>query len=224
MMIVDSYRLAVSGGDPYFGNVVLQMDMQQDTPFLDLSSYSHTVTKHAGATVSSFGAPWGNSWSSDGSGGSRVSVTSPLFNVAGSTEWTFEVVYTPSGHYGEYIGGSSNQVFFDLRPGNISQFRYASLYHALGTLSTGVTYHLAAALDMSGPIPRLRCFVNGVLTANSTDSSLLEGWGGNLLEFGASGGNAPVVGTIQAVRLTLGACRYKADFTPPAEHFPVPGP
>jgi hypothetical protein len=90
----------------------------------------------------------------------------------------------------------------------------------------GHYYHVAVSRDASN---KLRLFINGVLQGVAvTDASSYYAGGpsGAVPAIGAdtSNGNAvagtTLAGWVDEFRLTIGACRYTATFTPPAAAFP----
>jgi hypothetical protein len=224
MMIVDPYRFAL-GGDPYFGNVVLQMDMQQDTPFLDFSSHAHTVTKYSGAVLVNAGAPWGNSLTTTGETGARLSVTSALFDIPSNTEFTVEVVLTRTATGNDRVLDFGNSTYLTISPSTGAMlFRHSGGINGMGTLALNTPTHLAVCLDMAGT-PTLRGFVGGVPVFTATDGSVFSGLvASGIFQMCAYYTNGPWEGRIHAFRFTSGVCRYRSAFTPPVEHFPVPGP
>lgn len=88
---------------------------------------------------------------------------------------------------------------------------------ASGVLTAGAWHHLAFTRDGSN---NLRMFVDGVVVDTSTGGPTHTGDVSWRLGFDAATVNQSFNGYMDDFRLTVGAARYTAGFTPPAAAFP----
>jgi hypothetical protein len=209
--------------DPYFGDVILVMDMQQDSPFLDKSIYSHSVVKTTGTSVANTGFPWGYSFTTNGTAGARLTITSTLFNIPAGVEFTLEVVVTRLSTGNDLVIDFGNNTYFTISPATGAMvFRHSGIsYFLSGTCPLNTPTHFAFCLDMLATVPTLRVFAAGGPVLTSTHSSVSSGVvASSLCQIGANFSNASWQGYVHAVRFTRGVCRYRTGFAPPIAHFP----
>jgi hypothetical protein len=212
--------------DPYFGQEVLLIQMNNTltgvSGFVDVKG--HTITNSGFANVTGV-YPGPGLTCSGRFNSSYLSITSAdlafsanqafcieyyIYLVAtGTNQWTWDTLGT--WYLLEWVdtGNKSNPTFFAGSPGPQTPPTY-----------TGATwYHVALTYDGS----TRRTFYNGVLVfsiasgnvAAANPTTLEIGWA-----HGQTGGLYPFNGAMCGWRVTKGAARYTANFTPPSLPYP----
>lgn len=228
-----------SDADPHWSKVALLLNMEGangSTTFADTSGSPKTVTPLGGASLTSAGAIFGTaSFLADASNSQALSVANSAGFNPGAGDWTLEMRYRPSsvGQAQSLFGKASGTGFypFNLRLEANGKFQgYAtdgttsySTGGAAGPIAqVGTTY----ALELVRHGGNLSLFVDGQpagthsgLASSSmffdTSPICVGGYSVGYLTNSANG-------MIDAVRLTIGAARHTAAFTPDASA-PVPG-
>jgi hypothetical protein len=224
-------------GDPTFASVVLLVPFDGvDAAAAATDIKGHALTFVGNAQLDTAEKKFGSaSLLGDGTGDYVSTPDSDDWRFPG--EFTVEAWARPNtagavtsgivAHGGATSGTWGWKLEFVATSGSLRRFRF-TYYHdgATGTvvqtaqsaIDISVFHHVAATRDASDVI---RLFVDGVLEATSAprsgsfDSTAL-------LYIGASVGSTNSMnGWVDDVRLTKGACRYSAAFTPPTVAFPT---
>lgn len=195
-----------SGGDPYWGNVVLLMHMDDD--FSDEKGHTTTTT---GASIS------GGRGLFDGNDNVALEISSDFLTDT-TEDFTFEFFVEFSDTSNRYfIGIVAYSSYFFSGSGALSFTQTSSLTLAgVGDLTTGVRYHVAIARE-SGT---LRGFIDGTMTSSSGGWNYVFGTGSAAITIGQLGVFPGLNGYLDNVRFTRGVARYTADFTVPSTPFP----
>jgi len=228
MNLVNPYRFAAGGTDPFYANVSLLLHCDGtngSTSFPDNSPSPKTVTAAGNAQVTTARAKFGNGSAAFDGTGDRLDIASSSafdldasaytieffvwFNSIGSAIRTV-VLQGSSQSYG--IIPSFNDLAITLFGGGNALFAAGAL-----TGKSAQWVHIAHTSD--GTTRRL--FVDGIIKASGTTRAVplgncSIGIGGNTVVFPSSNLN----GNIEEVRITKGVARYTADFTPPTAPFP----
>lgn len=219
------------GGNDSFTKVLLHLDGADNSTTITDSNAggsAHTWTAAGNAQIdnaqSKFG---GTSLELDGTG-DWVSTPDHADFALGSGDFTFDCWFrcNKAGASDADIGGQTGgapadtSFFIDRSSANVMRFFVSngSAFSAIsGTtqftnaLNTG-WHHLAAVRSGN----TLRLFIDGVQEASTTFSASIPNVAG-ALTFGRRGDvtNAPWVGWLDEIRLSVGVARWTANFTPP---------
>lgn len=216
-------------GDPYFNNVVLLMHCDVAAPYIDSSSYAHTIISYGGAgntpldtVIKEFGA--GSATFPSGGSTLYPSVDAPEFDFS-TGDWTVEAWVTPNvGHDGagnrpilnKRQPSIADQPPYDIRLNSTNNIVVHGNGPSTSYLITGPVLPSGVGavieLDRHGNTITLR--VNGVTAGTATISGALGNpaypvWIGGMEAEGNNFG-----GNIDEVRLTKGVARYTSDYTP----------
>lgn len=210
--------------DPFFASVVLLI--HPDATIVDRSQYAHALTI-VSTTVSEANPGPSNSaamLNSNPAGGGVTAPASAVFARSVGEPWTMEwsvrlpVSYEPLANTVPMAWDSGRYHSISAPGGNLAIGYTDSSTETYGTFSDGAWYQLCVSYDGSTRYQ----FVNGALVASAV-LSLLEISG--TPKFGvfripdrADLNSFP--GEIAEVRLTMGVCRYTANYTPRTTAFP----
>lgn len=223
--------------DPYWGNVSLLLHADGAdgaTTTVDSSGFAHTVTRRAAATLSTtqkrFGASsmkfTGNGGSS-GASNSAFLVTTTAALALGTGDFTLEgwVYMTAKPIY--------YSILIDFRPafggGNYPTLyvdsSLALLHHRNGaTIMQGgaVALNTQTHWAMCRSSGNVRLFLNGVQVGSTYADSTNYLVDRRLVvaESAQNEGYGSLGGYLDELRITKGAARYTANFTPPTAAFP----
>lgn len=206
MIIVPGSAFLFNGGDPYWGNVVLLMHMDDD--FSDEKGHTTTTT---GASIS------GGRGLFDGNDKVALEISSDFLTDT-TEDFTFEFFVEFSDTSNRYpIGIVANSAYFFSGSGALSFTQASTLSLAgVGDLTTGVRYH--AAITREGGT--LRGFIDGTKTAESSSWNFVFGTDTVAITLGQLGVFNGLNGYLDNVRFTRGVARYTADFTVPSTPLP----
>lgn len=124
-------------------------------------------------------------------------------------------------HCGTY--GVNDAWGINLKTTNLLCNPGATPYVVSATLANGQWYHIVLASCTSGT--RMRFYLDGV--QQGSDSTRAMDNNSSPIAIGCVNWNNPsnfLCGYIQDFRITVGACRYPSNFTPPTEALPLPEP
>lgn len=208
----------------------------QSNRLIDNSTNNFTITKNGDVSVKSANpfalnssyATYGSGYF-DGSGDYLTIPYSSSYNIASSTQMTFECWAYPTTT-GAFVMANRNWNFGGTGPTWGFFLTATNLYPQWGIAGTGsATYvmitstiaakinqwnHIAFSRDASNVV---RVFVNGVLGGSRTDSQAMTSASGDIFIGNPSGGTATYAnGYMSDMRLVIGSCVYSSDsFTPP---------
>jgi len=234
------FSVNISAGDYYFNKVSLllkttNLTTQQNNTFLDSSTNNFSIARNGTPTQGSRTPYWPNGqWSNyfNGSGdyiqiGSTPGPITPLI-TAGAVLTIEAWVYPTSLRAGSLtytfpciLGLGSTYFNFGVDNGLPKVYSYSSGGQNAVTSSTAVKVntwsHIAAVFNGSGS-NNLKIYVNGVLSATGTFSSLTwaAGSGGNNLYIGREESNPATsswLGYISNLRI-VNSATYTSNFTP----------
>ncbi len=223
--------------DPYLQSTVLFVKgdgANGSTTILDSSVFTRSLLAVGNANITTAVKVHGTgSIQFDGSG-DKVTATSSVDFAFGSGDYALECWIRPESgsqsyaralHFGQYWLTNDSHGIVVSDPDAGGKLTYVSfrlgvarLLVSSTTLTQGVWHHIAIT-RASGVF---RLFVNGVLesTNSSHVGASIEDSASNTLAIGSaepSSGGEDFSGYIDDLRITKGAARYTASFTPPAE-------
>jgi len=219
-----------TGGDPYFSNVQLLLHMDGtdgSTTIIDHSQNAFSPTVFGNAQIDTAQSKFGGaSLLLDGTGDYLSYADNAAFAL-GSGDFTIEFWARPNGlgagdfnmlthgdNGGWMVRRNGSTVTFYASTGNAGTTMFDKV--GFGTLSNLTWHHIAVTRQGT----TFRGFLDGVMTSFGTSSLAI--WDPTVaLQVGALAGSTGgrFNGWIDDVRLTVGAARYTAAFTPPAETF-----
>lgn len=234
MNVGPAFWAAAGGGggstDPLFSNVVLLLHADGadgSTTFVNSASVAQTISVGGSAAIDTDQSKFGGSSIACASGVVRVTANSTIDLT--TADFCLEAHVRLASLTGAIIfdnsesGGLYNaQVWFNAAAGAFGARGFnaaSSLTYDLtsGAVSINTWYHVA--LTRQGAVYRL--FVDGVMVASATATTPMFDASANRLAIGAySTGAASLNGHMDDVRVTKGAARYTAAFTPPAAPHP----
>ena len=200
------------------------------TTITDSSLTPKTVTAEGNAQISTAQSKFGGASIAFDGTGDRVSVANNaafdfgtgdftvecwVFSVAALTSYNLE--YAHIAGKGRGAGGGEYSLGFYQQ--KINWFANAAVTQGTTILTNNTWYHFAASRNGS----TLRLFVNGLLessTTNTLDYTSYVSFNAGDRQAGDSGGQYPLNGYIDDLRITKGVARYTANFTPPTLPFP----
>ena len=214
-----------TNGDPDFADVELLL---QDS-FTDQSLSGQTVnalntqlsttTKKVGTHSLQFN---GSNAYANTSANTLAFGTGP-FTVELWLYWDGTVTGSPwigvlGAHNGSFSGGAGDRygIYIQASTGNISHY-IRTAFPTPVAFSANTWTHIASTRDSSGVC---RLFVDGILKRTSTDAGSLTSTGGFFIGTDNNPGRPRLSGFIDELRITVGTCRYTANFTPPTQEFP----
>lgn len=225
-----------SPGDASYGSLSLLLHGEGangSTTILDSSPYAHAITRVSPAAISTAQLRFGVSSIGLGNGGyltipsnAAIDLTTGDFTVEAWARFGFVNVHSIVINRGSATGNYPYQIWMNSSAAGGPKIGARAVASGGGlafdltgttTVVAGVWYHLA--LTRSGS--SIRLFVNGALEASATFSGSF--FSGTLpVAIGAyDNGVAPMNGGfVDEVRITKGAARYTAPFTPPTLAFP----
>lgn len=222
-------------GDSDFDKVALLLHADGAsgaTAFADSSSYANTVTAFGGAQMTTAQVKFGSS-------AAIFNGTSAYLSAPPSTNFTFGTGdFCQEAFIYASANPTSDAVLFCLRNANAGIFNNMVKLSPVGKIgwSDGVAWR-----ESSGSIPLsqwvhfavtrasgvVRIFINGV--ENYSASHPIDMVGARVMQIGAFEADGPnpvggfFGGFLDEIRITKGAARYTANFTPPIEAFPDVG-
>jgi hypothetical protein len=205
--------------DPYFNYVTMLLpgngtNGAQNNTFLDSSTNNLTITRNGNTTQGTF-SPYGNNWSNYFGSNNYISAASNAAFAIGTGDFTVEGWVYPDSAYTTFnyifaVPVTGGLVFY-VTGGNLVVRTYNGVDLLSSSTIPALNTWTHVAATRSGTT--LRIFVNGVLTATTTNSTNFP-QGGALV--GNDGTNAaPWLGYISNFRLVKGTAVYTTNFTPP---------
>jgi hypothetical protein len=205
--------------DPYFNYVTMLLpgngtNGAQNNTFLDSSANNFTITRNGNTTQGTV-SPYGNNWSNYFGSNNYISAASNAAFAIGTGDFTVEGWVYPDSAYTTYnyifaVAVNGGLVFY-VTGGNLVVRTYNGVDLLSSSTIPALNTWTHVAATRSGTT--LRIFVNGVLTASTTNSTNFP-QGGALV--GNDGTNvAPWLGYISNFRLVKGTAVYTTNFTPP---------
>lgn len=229
--LLDPYRFAASGNDPYFANVTLLLGFNHAdgaTSFTD-DSGTFTVTGQNGGAVTTSQSKFGTgSLDIPGTTGAQrgeiAQAANAGFDFAGG-DFTIEC-------WARYVSGNGTPSYHIFDANQTGTSRFILRYNSLTTLQFGInggsttiqhTYTWTSGAWIHLAVTRsgddYRMFVDGVATSPTNLAGAINS-GTTPLYIGNSNNNDGFGGQIDEVRFTKGVARYTATFTPPSAAFP----
>lgn len=220
--------------DPYWENVVLYTRLDAATP-LDLSDSAHTLTVNS-ATRDTTDKKFGASSFSFGNGTENISAADDPDWDLGAGEFTIECwirfdsnpAATDDPIFLSQWNSTGNQRAWTL---SLTNHLLSFQYSTDGTVVTQASqttwdpdattwYHLAVSRDQDGIV---RVFLDGALQGShgAGTTSFHNSTAAMHIGWAVASGGVNIQRNIDEVRITKGVCRYKEDFTPQLEQFPV---
>jgi len=219
--------------DPIFNNVSLLLHgngTNGSTTITDSSLTPKTVTAVGNAQISTAQSKFGGSSIAFDGTGDRVSVADNAAFDFGTGDftvecWVFSV--TVLGAYGSsyaHIAGKGNGIAtgswaLGFYQGKMTWTADFVITQGATILANNTWYHFAASRSGS----TLKLFVNGSQessTTNTIDNTSSFSFTAGDRQAADPGGNYPLNGYIDDLRITKGVARYTANFTPPTAAFP----
>ncbi len=237
MIVGPTFFSSPSGGDPYWGDVILLLhfeDAPGTTLPLDSSSFSQALSAStAGLETTNAASLYGSgsleSVSTIAGNGGRLGFIPGAH--ADSEEWTIEFSLYPFSILNWNFGfGFSNSNGYIILAGpldgansgkiQVSNSGVVTLVSAT-TITLNAWTHVALTRGYTSPgVYTARLFINGIKEAESTSGAppFVSGVFWAIGETDSAGFSA-LNGYLDEFRLTT-ACRYTADFTPPTASYP----
>lgn len=233
--LLNPFRFGGGGGslDPYWSSVAALLHMNgtnASTTFTDSSSNAYTFTPNGNAQISTAQSMFGGaSGLFDGTGDFLTQSTAASWHLAGG-DFTIEAWVRPTldltrqrmiaatradnpGTNGWELGvNATNKLFFFSYLNNATPYVLTST----GNVTVNTWSHVAVA--RVGTAARL--FINGVVDGSGTSSSSIGQGSGIYIGRWAGNTARDWQGYLDDLRITIGAGRYTANFTPPAAQFP----
>jgi hypothetical protein len=210
---------SISPSDPYFNYVTMLLpgngtNGAQNNTFLDSSANNFTITRNGNTTQGTV-SPYGNNWSNYFGSNNYISAASNAAFAIGTGDFTVEGWVYPDSAYTTYnyifAAAVNGGLVFYVTGGNLVVRTYNGVDLLSSSTIPALNTWTHVAATRSGTT--LRIFVNGVLTATTTNSTNFP-QGGVLV--GNDGTNAaPWYGYISNFRLVKGTAVYTSNFTPP---------
>jgi Concanavalin A-like lectin/glucanases superfamily len=214
-------RPSGGGTDPDFANVRLLLHMDgadASTTFTDHSSNGYTITAVGSAQIDTGISKYGG-------GAGQLGTTNYLTVTVGSWNirthsWCVEawVYNNDTANFSLLSGGSGGDDFYCM----LRTSRWYLGDGSVNVIDSGINASINAntwthiAFTFDGTTYRL--FRDGVLLHSST--SLLKNFGVTAMQIGRRASESLYVDRMDDFRLTVGAARYTANFTPPAAAHP----
>lgn len=216
-------------GDPYFDSVALLLPMtgvNNSTTFTDYSPVPKPVTAFGNAKISNVQSKWG-----EGSGyfdGTGDYLTFPSITIANDNfcieTWLYKTAINPTGAVWLSSAGSGHRFTLDAGgAGRIGLILNGSTVTSSGNGVVALNQWQHVAFTRESGI--IRCFVNGTLIWSV---AYTLGFNVGLIGRYSQANYYELTGYLQDLRITVGAARYTANFTPPTaslvfEQVPIAG-
>lgn len=219
-------------GDANFGSVQLLLHMDGangGTSFPDSSANARTITAFGSAQTSTAQSKFGGASGYFNGGSHLVCPYSDAFNFAGS-EWCVEFFVRWAGGSADVVsrraGGivaawevkinGSGNIYVLIGNSNLSTWAFVHTFSGVA-VTQNVWQHVAVC----GSGGTIRAYVEGVAASNPISGTVVS-VGTQDLYIGR-GGDSFLTGYLDDLRITKGAARYTANFSPPASAFPDQG-
>ena len=229
--LIAAYDAAIL--DAYYANVSLLLHgngTNGSTTITDNSPSPKTVTAEGNAQISTAQSKFGGASIAFDGTGDRVSVANNAAFDFGTGDFTVECwvfsVAALNSYDAEYAhiagkgrGGAGGEYSLGFYQQKINWFANAAATQGTTILTNNTWYHFAASRAGS----TLRLFVNGLLessTTNTLDYTSSVSFNAGDRQAGDPGGQYPLNGYIDDLRITKGVARYTSNFTPPTAQFP----
>lgn len=219
-----------SEGDPLASNVLYANNFNQTantTSFTSLYGYTSTVSfsTFADAKTSAAQSKYGTTSLALDATDDYVSVADSAMTTINTLDFTWEgwirTPLTNTGNMAIYemnaLGTTGNRpsglVFYILAGDNLSMFQSGTQFFTSTTLLTANTWQHVAFSRQSNTF---RVFIDGVLAGAEVARTFTATSTSHLIGRFCDVTNGNFNGYMNGIRLTLGAARYWANFTPPA--------
>jgi hypothetical protein len=208
------------GADPYFADVVLLMHCDQDSPWIDSSSYAATLTASGTISASTSSPLTGVASMTPGASGYVGTPIHARYNMGSgdvTVEFTLRLNSTPSFERPLFIGGNGIEPWFQSSTTALSVIAFGSVVCTSSALSLSTTYHIAIVKQGT----TYTIYADGVSIGSGTKSGSDDGTTTRQMTVGSSTGSQPLTsGKIDNIRITKGVARYTSSFTPPSVPYP----
>jgi hypothetical protein len=226
--------------DPYAANLVLAVPGViggQGSGYGDYSANikgsgsNKTVTANGNAGVALTASYYGSALSFDGSG-DYLSIPDSSDFTLGSENFTIECWFNPNA-YGsfpsivhQYGSGTNRSFFFSLNGSSSPLLKFYLYYNSASSVTevTGVSVPLNQWTHVVAERQNniLSLYQNGVVTGIATNITYTVTDSSELITIGdVTGGNYPLNGYIQDLRVYKGVAKYKGGFDVPRPYTPV---
>lgn len=206
--------------DPSWASVKAFMTFEgaeDSTTFTDLSTNAGTVTVYGNAKITNTDPEFnGGALTLDGAG-DYLQVSIPSFNIR-TSQWSLEFDTKITSASGAYVTfGATGHDLYLQRIGNTFYLGDGSTNVMAQSEHISLNTFTKVAMTFDGTTYRL--FTGGVLRISTT--TLLKDFSVSNMFIGARPGEGQfMAGRIDNLRLTLGVCRYTANYTPLTTPFP----
>lgn len=218
----DGYIVGSVIDDAYFGDVVLLMHCDTESPaWVDSSMLAATLTESGTITASTSSPLVGTASMVPGASGKVNTPTALVYNMGSgdlTVECTVVLTATPSSERLFEIGGTGIQIWFNGSTTSPTVLAFGGTVFTASALSTSTTYHLA--LVKSGTSYTL--YANGTSIGSGTRAGSDDGTTNRTIAVGNqdSAGQPAVSCKLDEIRVTKGVARYTGSFTPPSTPYP----